>query len=115
MNGNAMKMAILTCWPNDKSHQWRMMPSVTRWISDVIDTLRNHTGRKIIIRPHPRNMLPAIEHEWTNVSRVSPMHIQGSYDDFDFDPSNAWAVISWSSNPGPQAVIKGIPAFNLKV
>ena len=56
-------------------------------------------------------MLSAIEHEWTNVSRVSPMHIQGSYDDFDFDPSNAWAVISWSSNPGPQAVIKGIPAF----
>ena len=103
--------AIIICCQHEKSHQWRMMPSVTRWISDVIETLRNHTGRKIIVRPHPRNMLPAIEHEWTNVSRVSPMHLQGSYDDFDFDPSNAWAVISWSSNPGPQAVIQGIPAF----
>ena len=39
------------------------------------------------------------------------MHVEGSYDDFDFNPSNAWAVISWSSNPGPQAVIKGIPVF----
>ena len=102
---------IIICCQHDKSHQWRMMPSVARWVNDVIDTLRNHTGRRIVIRPHPRNLLPAIEHEWTNVIRSHPMHIQGSYDDFDFDPTKAWAVISWSSNPGPQAVIKGIPAF----
>ena len=64
---------------------------VVPWVNDVIDTLRNYTGRRIVI--HPSQFTSAIEHEWTNVVRSHPMHIQGSYDDFDFDPTKAWAVI----------------------
>ena len=102
---------IIICCQHDKSHQWRSMPRVSTWVGELVDTLRNYTGRRIVIRPHPRNLLTAIEHEWQNVVRSNPVHVKGSYDDFDYDPSSAWAVISWSSNPGPQAVIKGIPVF----
>lgn len=102
---------IIICCQHNKSHQWRMQPSVSRWVSELIDTLRSYTGRRIVIRPHPRNLLESIEHEWKNVVRQSPQHIRNSYDDFDFNPKDAWAVISWSSNPGPQSVIQGIPVF----
>ena len=81
------------------------------FLSDIIENIRYYSGRDIIIRPHPRYPLDSIEYEWKNVYRQLPQHVQGSYDDFDFDPTNAWAVISWNSNPGPQSVIQGIPAF----
>ena len=102
---------IIICCQHPKSHQWRMQPSVSRWVEQVVDTIRSQTARRIVIRPHPRFRLDSIEHEWQNVVKQMPQHINGSYDDFDFAPSNAWAVISWSSNPGPQSAIQGIPVF----
>ncbi|MFN9956938.1 MAG: hypothetical protein ACK55I_27870, partial [bacterium] len=37
----------------------------------------------------------------------------GSYDDFDFDRvlGSAHCVLNWSSGPGPQALLAGVPAF----
>ena len=40
-----------------------------------------------------------------------PKQIENTYDDFDLNFANAWAVVSWSSNPGIHAVLNGIPAF----
>jgi len=102
---------IVICCQHPKSHQWRDQPALAPWVTDIIENIRYYSGRDIIIRPHPRYPLDSIEYEWKNVYRQLPQHVQGSYDDFDFDPTNAWAVISWNSNPGPQSVIQGIPAF----
>lgn len=101
---------IILCGQHDRSHQWRDMPPMSKWILDVITTIRQRTSRPIIFRPHPRCRLPGIEHEFINVKRQEPVKIPNSYDDFDFDLHNAYAVISWTSNPGIHAVINGIPA-----
>lgn len=102
---------ILICGQHDKSHQWRDMPSMATWVLNVMQEIRKHTARPIIFRPHPRCRLPGIEHEFINVKRQEPNKIVDSYDDFDFNLSNVFAVVSWTSNPGIHAVLQGVPAF----
>jgi len=102
---------IVICGQHDKSHQWRDMPPMSKWISDVIDEIRKYSERKIYFRPHPRCQLPGIEHEFKNVFRQIPLHVTGTYDDFDFSFKGAHAVVSWTSNPGIQSIIGGVPAF----
>lgn len=102
---------ILVCGQHEKSEQWRNMPRMSKWILDSIDTIRQHTNRPIIFRPHPRCPLPAVEYEFKNVRRQQPVKTPGSYDDFDIDYSNIWATVCWSSNPGIHSILKGVPAF----
>ena len=102
---------IIICGQHDKSHQWRNQPSMSNWILDTIATIREHTEKTIIIRPHPRSPFPLIEYEFKGVQRQTPQKLNGTYDDFDFNYDNSWAVINWSSNPATQAVIDGVPVF----
>jgi len=102
---------IVVCGQHDKSHQWRDMPPMSAWVSNVIDEIRKHTDMTVYFRPHPRCTLPGIEHEFKNVYRQIPIHITGTYDDFDFSFKDAHAVVSWTSNPGIQSIIGGVPAF----
>jgi hypothetical protein len=39
------------------------------------------------------------------------MHVPGTYDDFDFNVDNVYAVVNYSSNPGIHAVLNGVPAY----
>ena len=78
---------------------------------DSIDLIRQYTNRQIVVRPHPRCPIPAIQYEFKNVKVQQPKQIQGTYDDFDFDPTHAYAVVNWSSNPATQAVMAGVPVF----
>jgi hypothetical protein len=78
---------------------------------DTIDTIQHFSDRTIIIRPHPRCPLPHIESQFKNVYNQTPMHISGTYDNFNLDFSKAWATVSWNSNPGSQSIIAGVPAF----
>ena len=102
---------ILICGQNDKSLQWQNMPRMSQWVMDTIDEIQKYTDMPIIFRPHPRCRLDTIEHQYKNVFRDSPQKITGTYDDYNLSFQKAHAVISWSSNPGPQAIIAGIPAF----
>ena len=103
---------IIICGQHDKSHQWRDMPTMSSWVLATIETIRHHTARPIIVRPHPRCRFPLPElKEFKNASYETPQQLQNTYDDFNFDFHNAWAVINWSSNPATQAVIGGIPIF----
>ena len=101
---------IIACQHN-KSHQWRNQKTVQTWLFETIDTIRQQTDRKIIIRPHPRCPIPGMEVEFPNVVSQNPIHVSGTYDDFDFDPTGAYAVVNWSSNPATKAVMEGIPVF----
>lgn len=102
---------ILICGQHDKSQQWQNMPAMNRWIMNTIETLQEHSNRDIILRPHPRCRLPAIEHQYQRVYRQEPQHVNGTYDDFDLTFERAHAVVNWSSNPGVHAVINGVTAF----
>ena len=102
---------ILICGQHDKSLQWENMPRMSHWVMDTIDTIQKHTDIPIVFRPHPRCRLEAIESQFRNVYRDEPRHIQGTYDDFNLSFTKVHAVVSYSSNPGPQAILNGVPAF----
>jgi hypothetical protein len=102
---------ILICGQHDKSLQWQNMPPMSSWVMNTIESIQRYTDKPIIFRPHPRCRLDQIEHQYQNVYRQTPLHITGTYDDYNLIFSKAHAVISWSSNPGVQSVISGIPAF----
>jgi len=102
---------ILLCGQHDKSEQWRGMPRMSQWVIETIENIQAHTNRPILFRPHPRCSLPHIEHEFKNVKRQDPQHINGTYDDFDMKFDNIYCTVSWTSNPGIHSVIEGIPAY----
>ena len=102
---------ILICGQHDKSLQWRGMPRMSNWFLQTYDTIRKHTDRPIIFRPHPRCKLEHIERGLKYVYRQDPVHIGGTYDDFDMGFDNVHCTISWSSNPGIHSVINGVPAI----
>jgi hypothetical protein len=102
---------ILVCGQHDKSLQWKNMPRMSNWVMDTIEGIQKHTNMPIYFRPHPRCRLEAIEHQYRNVYRQEPRHVMGTYDDFDMSFRNVHAIFCYSSNPGPQAIIAGIPAF----
>lgn len=101
---------ILLCLQHNKSEQWKNMPSLEKYVIDTVAQLRQYTQRKIVVRSHPRCLLP-VTPPLNNVEYETPKQIDNTYDDFDLNFANAWAVISWSSNPGIHAVLNGIPAF----
>jgi len=102
---------ILICGQHDKSLQWKNMPRMSNWFLETYDTIRKHTDRPIVFRPHPRCRLEHIESGLKYVYRQDPVHIGGTYDDFDMGFDNVYCTISWSSNPGIHSVINGVPAF----
>lgn len=102
---------IIICGQHDRSHQWRDMPALGTWLLETITTIRQRTNMPIVWRPHPRCTVPGIEHEFKNVTREHPIQIKETYDDFDFDPTGAYAVINWSSNPATHSVMQGVPVF----
>ena len=101
---------ILLCGQHDKSEQWTGMPSMTEWMDNTISEIRKHTNRPIHIRPHPRCPV-TISSNHKSVTVIRPQKLAGTYDDFNYNPEDYFAVINWSSNPACQAVISGIPVF----
>lgn len=102
---------ILICGQHDKSLQWQNMPPMSQWVMHTIETVQKYSKKPIIFRPHPRCRLDHIEHQYQNVYRQEPVHISGTYDDYNLNFARAHAVINWCSNPGIQSIIAGIPAF----
>jgi len=102
---------ILIAGQHDKSLQWQHMPRMSQWVMNTIDSIRAHTDRPILFRPHPRCPLHYIEKEFKNVYRQNPIKLNGTYDDFDMSFNNIHATVSYSSNPGIHSVLNGVPAF----
>ena len=109
---------IVICTQHNKSHQWRDMPAVDKWLEQTIQTIRKHTRREILIRPHPRSPLnpmivKKLDFAYKNIKSNQPIRYSETYDEYDFDRilQNAHTIISHSSNPGLQSIIAGVPAF----
>ena len=110
-NWNTSGEFILVCGQHDRSLQWQGMPAMQTWFLNTYYEIRKYTSRPILFRPHPRCRLPDIEAGLKHVYRQNPVKLHNSYDDFNLVFNNVWTTISWSSNPGPQSVIAGIPAI----
>ena len=105
---------IILCGQHGHSEQWRGMPPMDEWMRSICSKIRVYTNRKIIIRPHPRfNISPDYIKGVSNVLLANPKHIEGSYDDFNFEDilRSAHCVICHSSGPGVVSVLGGVPAF----
>ena len=99
------KPEILIATQHRASLQWEGQPNMQQWVEQTVATLRQHTDRKIVVRPHPRSPISVT---LPNVVMEIPKLIPGSYDDFDID-YQYHCVINHNSGPAVQAVIKGIP------
>ena len=100
----------MICLQHDKSEQWSGCKPLLEYTIETITELRKYTNRRIIVRQHPRCPLqqqPVLD----NVFYQTPKMIENTYDDYDLEFNNEWAVVSWSSNPGIHAILNGIPAF----
>jgi hypothetical protein len=98
---------ILIATQHQKSLQWQSMPAMDQWIKETVEKIKRYTGRKIVVRPHPRSPLrlnlPGVEVE-------IPKQIPGTYDDFDID-YNFHCVVNHNSGPALQAAINGVPCI----
>jgi hypothetical protein len=100
---------ILVCAQRTDSLQWQDQPDMAVWLTQLRDRLRLYTQRSLILRPHPRQRLPAV----AGFELMTPRLIAETYDSYDLDHGiqNVWAVVNHNSGPGTQAVLQGIPAF----
>ena len=97
---------IVICTQHDKSEQWTNMPTINQWVGNMVNDIRAYTDKEIIIRPHPRCKINI-----PGVRTIIPKQIPGTYDDFDLEFDDVYAVVNWSSNPATQAVMAGIPVY----
>jgi hypothetical protein len=101
---------ILICCQHDKSLQWRGKPETTVWLLEQIEQIRKYTDRPIIIRPHPRCSLKPFNQP-KNVVIQDPKKVTGTYDSYDLNFSNIWLTVNYSSNPGIESIINGVPVY----
>ncbi len=86
------------------------------WTEQTVNNLRNHTDRKIIIRPHPLYRKSSLHNLLKEkVLRFADVHWQeADVRKPNFVPivdqlKNAWCTVTYSSGTGIDAVINGIP------
>ena len=98
---------IMIATQHQRSLQWQGQPSMADWTRSTVEKIRQHSDRKIVVRPHPRSPISL------NIPRVEvgmPRQIAGTYDDFDID-YNCHCVVNHNSGPAVQAAIHGTPVI----
>jgi hypothetical protein len=96
---------ILLCGQLGDSLQWQNMPSMENWVANNVSVIREYTDRKIVFRPHPRQV---IQSNFAGISVEIPKKIPNSYDDYAIN-YNYHCVINHNSGPTVQAAIAGTP------
>ena len=108
---NSKGSAILIACQHKQSGQWAEK-DYDEWLTSTIKSIKKNTDRQIILRPHPRYLLS--QQRFLNDKKIliqNPKKLPGTYDDYDFKLQNIFAVFNFSSNPGINAAIQGIPVF----
>lgn len=96
---------ILIACQHERSLQWQGQTPMGKWAQDMVYKIKNHSDRKIIIRPHPRSPF-YVDIPGTVVEQ--PIKIKGTYDDFNIN-YNYHCVLNFNSGPALQAAINGVP------
>lgn len=100
---------VIACQRTD-SLQWHSQPDLEVWLQETINRIRLFTGRPIIIRPHPRQILSKKFH---GTIIQNPLPLLGTYDSFDFHTalSNTRVVINHNASPGVLSFLSGVPVI----
>ena len=96
---------ILIACQHPKSLHWEGMPSMSQWIRETINRIRQYSDRKIVVRPHPRS---PINEKFEGATIDIPQKVSNTYDDFNIS-YNFHCVINHNSGPAVQAAINGTP------
>lgn len=100
------KPHIILALQHGRSQQVAPMGDMTQWIAQTLASVREHTDRPVIIRPHPRFRV-ALPKLPKNVTLQQPRPVANTYDSFDMH-FDCHAVINYNSGPGIQAAISGV-------
>lgn len=98
---------ILVACQHHESLQWEGMPALGKWATDTVNKIRQHTNRRIIVRPHPRSPFPF---SMPNIIVEKPTRVLNTYDDFDIF-YNYHCVVNFNAGPAVQAAIQGVPVL----
>jgi hypothetical protein len=94
--------------------------SFKEYLLSIIQEVRKHTDRKIVVRPHPKDLksyrnfyIPFTNVELSiNYTNEDPLLLSGGKG-LHADLNNAYCVITYNSNSAIDAICKGIPTFTL--
>lgn len=100
---------VIVCQRTD-SLQWSGQPDITTWLNQTVERVRLFTSRPVIVRPHPRQILPQFI---IGTTTEQPQKLIDTYDSFDFQRSlaNARVVINHNASPGITSVLGGVPVI----
>lgn len=99
------KDSILVACQHEHSLQWQGQPPMGNWVISLINEIRKHSDRPILVRPHPRSPFSL---KMPNLIMQNPKKLNGTYDDFDIDYDHH-CVINFNSGPALKAAINGTP------
>ncbi len=98
---------ILIACQHSESLQWEGMPTMRAWVEATINKIKQHTNRRIIVRPHPRS---PFSFNMPHIVFERPQRVSNTYDDFDIF-YNYHCVINHNAGTSVQAAINGIPVL----
>lgn len=101
--------SILLACQHERSLQVHDLGDQTDWAQGLIDEIRCHTDRPIVVRPHPRSPLRRAV-RGAQVTQQIPRLITNTYDSFDIHYAYH-AVVNHNSGPGIQAALQGTPVL----
>lgn len=100
---------------------YKKYKSIYSWIFDTIIEIRKYTDRRIVIRPHPRNLSRGItlatriaeDPQMKNVIISENLTRGGNQggEGLEADFNRAYCVITYNSLSAVEAVTRGIPVF----
>lgn len=76
------------------------------WLKKVIKTLRSHTDRPIVVRPHP-----AAKNNYNHWAQRQNIQVSTGQRSLQQDLINAHAAVFWNSSSAVAAVLAGVPVF----
>jgi hypothetical protein len=96
---------ILICLQRNGGWSMRGL-DVCDWLDSIISKIRNHSSRKIIVRPHPgdKKIQKFLRIKHANVFVSNSTNIVN-------DLRSAWATVVYNSSPAVASAIEGIPVF----
>ncbi len=98
---------ILIACQHERSLQWKNMPTMKKWVEQTIEIIKPQTRRRIVVRPHPRNLFTV---KISNVLMDTPKKVPNTYDDFNIF-YGFHCVINFNSGPAVQSLINGTPVI----
>lgn len=100
-NGNH----ILICLQRNGGWSMQGLDSIA-WANEIINKIRMHSARPIIVRPHPGDKKTREKLHFTQ-RRVKISSSANIKDDLQ----NAWACVVYNSSPSVASLIEGVPVF----